>query len=776
MLQSLRRVAVLFCTFGSLLTAQEFRATVTGHVTDTSGAAMPKVTVQLTNLGTNEVAAAATNNQGIYSLPLLPPGTYRLSAEAAGFKKYVRDQIVLNVGDVTGIDIAMEVGQASESITVTAETLALQTESADHGLVIDQKRVSELPLNARNPFMLAILAPGVNFSGNQIYQRPFDNGAIADWSVNGGLDRKNEFLLDGAPNNAQAGGNNIALVPPVDSVQEFKIQTNSFDAAYGKSSGGIMNVSLKSGSNQFHGTVYEFMRRNALDANSFQNNAAGVPKAGHFLDQYGGSIGGPIIFPKIYNGKNRSFFFVNYEGYREGTPTPLTLSVPEPEWLTGDFSKLTDSQGRKITIYDPQNAVINSDGTVTRQPFAGNIIPQNRLNPIASKLLSLFPKPNTTTAGSPYGTNDLFIPGGSDNLDKDDFYNVVTKFDQQLGDKNHLFFREATNDRTEHRNTNGVFGPGWQGPGPLKRLNDAYVMDWVGTLRPTLVAGARVSFARYVEGSRGDPNIGVSPVDAGFPQSLVSQLPVQNVFGSYNFTNYTGLGSTLSFNYTNTVAFAGSISKVAGPHTIKAGIDMRRIQYNVINQGNVFTLTFNNTWTQQNYNTADSLSGNSFASALLGLPASGSVDNNPFTSFVDRYYAGYIQDDWKVSRKLTLNLGARWDFFQAPTERYNRLARGFDPTQVSPVDASINRAQFPGFPSVMGGLLYTGSGGHTANTDLTGIQPRFGAAYQVNSKLVVRGGWGRYMINPNNDWNRTDGYNITTNVLNSPDGGRTPIL
>jgi len=234
MFRSIRHVVVLLCVAGFALHAQEFRATVTGHVSDSTGAAMPKVSVQITNLGTNEVATAVTNNQGIYSLPFLKPGTYRLTAEASGFKKYVKDNIILNVGDVIGIDVAMEVGQTNESITVSAETLALQTESADHGLVIDQKRVTELPLNARNPFMLAILAPGVNFSGNQIYQRPFDNGAIADWTVNGGLDRKNEFLLDGAPNNAQAGGNNIALVPPVDSVQEFKIQTNSFDAAYGK--------------------------------------------------------------------------------------------------------------------------------------------------------------------------------------------------------------------------------------------------------------------------------------------------------------------------------------------------------------------------------------------------------------------------------------------------------------------------------------------------------------------------------------------------------------
>ncbi|MBV9082923.1 MAG: carboxypeptidase regulatory-like domain-containing protein, partial [Acidobacteriaceae bacterium] len=322
-------------------------------MSDSTGAVIAAATVQATNVATNEIAVARTNDQGTYTLPLLRPGTYTVTAEAPGFKKYIRDNIVLNVGDVSGIDIGMEVGQASESITVTAETPVLETETADHGLVIDQKRVTELPLNARNPFMLSILSAGVNFNGNQIYQRPFDNGAIADWSVNGGLDRKNEFLLDGAPNNAQAGGNNIAYVPPVDAVQEFKIQTNSYDAQYGKSAGGIINVSLKSGTNAFHGTLYEFMRRNAFDANSFQNNAAGKPKAGHFLDQYGGSVGGPILVPKIYNGRDKSFFFFNYEGYREGTPTPLTLSVPEPEMLNGDFSKLTDANGRSITIYNP---------------------------------------------------------------------------------------------------------------------------------------------------------------------------------------------------------------------------------------------------------------------------------------------------------------------------------------------------------------------------------------------------------------------------------------
>ncbi|MDQ6699110.1 MAG: carboxypeptidase-like regulatory domain-containing protein, partial [Acidobacteriota bacterium] len=730
------------------LQAQEFRATMTGHVTDATSAAVPSVTVQAVNLGTNERAVSVTDNQGTYTLPFLKPGTYRISVEAPGFKKFIRENVVLNVGQVAGVDIALEVGQQTESVTVSAETVTLDTETSDRGLVIDQKRVVDLPLNARNPFMLSILSAGVNFNGNPIYQRPFDNGAIADWSINGGLDRKNEFLLDGAPNNAQAGGNNIAYVPPVDSVEEFKIQTNSFDAQYGKTAGGIINVLLKSGTNALHGTGYEFMRRNSFDANSFQNNARGIPRNGHFLDQYGGALGGPIVIPKLYNGKDKSFFFVNYEGYREGTPTPLNLSVPAPEFLNGDFSKLVDSQGRKITIFDPLTGR-DVNGVFTRDPFPGNIIPKERINPIAQKILSYFPKPNTTTPGFGYAQSNLFVPGG-ENLDADTFYNLVIKFDQNFGDKNHVFFRHASNDRTEIRSTNAVRGPGEDGQLPLKRINDAYVLDWVSTVSPTLIANARFSVSRYIEGSRGDGNLGFNAATLGFSPSLIGQLPTQGLFGRYDFyqqgsggtSEYQSLGRFFSFNYTNTIAFHPTITKIAGPHSIKTGVDLRWIQYNDQNVGNPFRLTGGRNFTQEQYNRGDALSGNSIASFLLGAPSGGNVDYNIFPSFLYRYFAPYVQDDWKVSRKLTLNMGVRWDFNLAPRERYNRLNRGFDPTATNPIDSLIDRKAFPGYPALKGGLLFVNKGQTPGNTDWTGIQPRFGFAYQVSSKMVVRGGWG----------------------------------
>ena len=286
------RVCSLAVILTGSLAAQSVVATITGRVTDPSGAAVPNIPVQVRNVETNQVTPAITSTEGVYTAPYLRPGPYTITAEAPGFKKLVRENINVNISQTAMVDLQLEVGGGSEQVTVTAEMPLLETATADRGNVIDQERVNQLPLNGRNPFMLAKLVGGVNFNGEAIWERPFDNGAIANWSINGGRASNNEFLLDGAPNNAMAGDNNIAYVPPVDSVEEFKIQTNSYDAQYGHTGGGIINVSLKSGTNSPHGTLYEFMRRKFLDANSFQNNAQGLPRDAHYLDQFGGQVGG----------------------------------------------------------------------------------------------------------------------------------------------------------------------------------------------------------------------------------------------------------------------------------------------------------------------------------------------------------------------------------------------------------------------------------------------------------------------------------------------------
>jgi hypothetical protein len=468
------RLVFISCCLVSLFLApaswaQGVQATLRGRVFDKSGAAVPNVQIEVKNTGTNVAVNTTSDSAGLYNAPYLTPGSYSITATASGFKTFVRNNLVLSVGETVDVDLNLEVGSVTEQLVITAESPMLETAKADRGTLVDQASVAELPLNGRNPFMLARIVAGVNFNGSTIYQRPFDNGAIAQWTINGGLYESNEFLLDGSPNNAQAGTNNIAYVPPVDAVQEFRIQTNSYDAQYGHTSGGIVNVSLKSGTNDFHGTLYEYYRRKFLDSNSFQNNATGSPKGNHYLDQFGGQIAGPVFIPKIYNGKNKTFFLFAYEKYREDTPRPYTLSTPAPEFANGDFSKLVNGVGQPITIYDPSTGQ-NVNGNFVRQPFAGNIIPSSRINPVAKNILGYFPSPNTTTPGQPYSQNNFYFDGP----DKDSFYNEVVKVDQQIGDRNHFSFREIRSNRLEmgFDGSNPLTGPGQNGSLPEIRTND----------------------------------------------------------------------------------------------------------------------------------------------------------------------------------------------------------------------------------------------------------------------------------------------------------------
>jgi hypothetical protein len=304
-------ILICLCLMSFTAFGQEFRATITGRILDQNNAAVGGATVTLRNPKTNESVVVATNAEGLYTIPFVNPGAYSLTVTAPGFKRYARPNLELQVSQAATIDVTLEIGATDETVTITSEAPLLEETKADRGNVIENRRITELPLNARNPFMLSTLTPGITYNGPAIYQRPFDNGAIADWSVNGGQNRNNEFLLDGAPNNSIQGGNNLAYVPPVDAVGEFKIITNSYDAQYGRTSGGVINVQLKSGTNQLHGSLYEFMRRNAFDANNLLANTKGVPagkaldpttgqfiSAGHYLDQYGGVISGPVRLPR----------------------------------------------------------------------------------------------------------------------------------------------------------------------------------------------------------------------------------------------------------------------------------------------------------------------------------------------------------------------------------------------------------------------------------------------------------------------------------------------
>jgi len=785
----LASAAAVVLSLTTAAAAQEFRATVTGRVTDPNGLVVPGATVTARNAETGELATATTTTDGIYTIPFLRPGVYTVSAELAGFRKVSQASVKLEVGQTSSVNFQLQLGELNEQVSVVAESPILEAAKADRGLVIDNDRVNELPLNARNPFMLSYLSPGITYNGPAIYQRPFDNGAIADWSINGGQNRNNEFLLDGAPNNSIQGGNNIAYVPPVDSVQEFKIVTNSYDAQYGRTAGGVVNVSLKSGTNTFHGSAYEFARRKELDSNEYFFTVNKVAKPDHKLDQYGFQVDGPVQIPGLYDGRNKTFFMFNYEGYKEATPNPATYTVPDAAQLRGDFSSLRDAQGRLITVYDPATGRLEN-GQWVRDPFPNNQIPANRINPMAQRFAQYFLQPNATPPGGsdPWRNNYVFAP----NLAYDTFRNIATKVDQNISERTKMFVRYAYNKRTEQRSTNGILsGPAQDGQLPLWRINHTGVADWVRTVSSSLVLNVRAGLNQYLELARSDPGLSFNPSELGFPASFVNQLP-NKVFPRLNFvttasapsgfgvstggtTEYQNIGRNSRSSETTTgFSLQPNFSWVKSTHTVRGGLDMRLTWYTREINNNLFVLTFDRRFTQRVYNSADALSGNSVASFLLGAPAFGMIDNNFYPTFRWIYNAPWVQDDWKVTERLTLNLGLRWDFNTPVFEDQDRINYGFDTEAINPVSSRINQQQFPGY-QVRGGLGFVDVNGapkYPYGWDGNNIQPRLGFAYLLGDKTVFRGGYGLYHVNVVGI-SASNGFGVQTPLIASVDEFRT---
>ncbi|MBK7930754.1 MAG: TonB-dependent receptor [Bryobacterales bacterium] len=744
---------------------------------DASGSAVPNAKIQAVSVATTETSNATSDASGVYTIPFLRPGGYKLTVTANGFKTFNRENITLTVGQSAGIDVNLEVGALTESVNVTAEAALLETQTASRIAVISTKQVSELPLNSRNPFMLGAMMSGVTFRGAAIWQRPFDNGAIAEWSVNGGRQSNNEFLMDGAPNNAQGGTNNIAYVPIVDAVQEFSIQQNSYDAQYGKTGGGVFNVVLKSGTNDFHATGWEFLRRKFLDANTFQNNSVGAARPGHRLDQYGFQLEGPLLIPKLLTreSKIRGFFLGSIEDYYELWPQFLRNSYPAAEMRNGDFSKLTAANGQPVTIYNPYSAQL-VNGDPVRSPFPNNQIPASMIHPVAKAVTGFMPTPNAVTAGQRYSVQNLLNP---EYPAVDNFYNLILKFDFNIGERHRAYFRHASNDRTEDRSVNGLDNlPGTDGQQPFQRINDAYVADWVWTITPTTLFNVRASSNRFIAKGFGRANENFDLSKLGLPSSLISQLPSPVYFGRWDINGYSSMGRGQSIDITNNYNLMASMTKIAGSHTMKFGIDLRRIHYITQNSGNILLFTGQTQWTQRLWNQGEPTAGDGYASFLLG-GVSGSQNYPVYPFFRQWYFAPYFQDDWKVTRKLTVNMGLRWDYNLAADEKYNRINRGFNQNATSPIASLIPAnmlAMYPNLRNLRGGLEFAGVNGNpriTGVKDMNNWQPRIGAAYSINDKLVVRGGYGLYFMNPNNNFLQTNGFSTSTPLVNSLDSGRT---
>lgn len=755
-------VALLLAMAGGAA-AQEFRATVKGQVVDSSQGALPGATVTVRNQETGEVATATTNNEGNYTVPFLRPGLYSVTVEMSGFRKYTRTDMTLQVSQVAVINAQLGIGGVTESVSVSAEAPLLETSKADRGTVIDAARIAELPLQSRSPMALAVLVAGVNYNAEAIYLRPFDNGALASWSMNGGSNSNNEFLLDGVPNNANQGGNNIAYVPPAEAVQEMKISTNSYDAQYGRGAGGVVNMSLKSGTNSFHGVVYDFMRRKALAANSFLLNSRNSPKTDQYIDQYGFSVDGPVW-------KNKTFFLFTGEKYREGTPAPLFSTVPTPAFKNGDFSNLVDASGRLITIYDPATGR-DVNGVWTRDPFPGNRIPADRINPTARAMMQYFPDPNNTDpAVAPWQRNLAW----AEHFNKDLFWNWVGKVDHNFGANDRAFFRWAENERQEVGNRGNAIrsGPAQDGQLPLIRSNRAIVGDWVHIFGAGTVFNLRGGYTYFLEWSQSTDAFNFDATEF-WPASLVDQLPSKPLGGLFpriEVDDFEQLSRGTSPNRNRNWSLQPNVSLNRGNHNIRSGLDMRWTNVfneNYNNSGG--QVTFNRDFTERTLNSTNVLEGNSFASFLLGAPDGGQVEVNPTPHYKWFFMAPWIQDDWRVSNKLSVNLGFRWDINGSVTEENDMLNYAFDPTIVNPVSARVGQ-------QVMGGIRFAGVDGapnRPWKLDKNNYQFRVGAAYSLNEKTVLRAGYGKYFLNPTSQGNNA-GFSLSTPLIASNDGGRTP--
>ncbi len=766
-----RRLSAFALWFGFLSGAtsafgQEFRASVSGTVTDPAGAVIPAVNVELRNVATGATVSTQTNEVGNYVAPFVPPGIYVLTAAKEGFKRAVRENLELRVGDRVRVDLQLELGGVTESVTVSAEAELLETATASKGQVIDSSKVAALPLLGRNPFMLAAVSAGVQYTPSLASRsnRPFDNGGMDSFSINGGRQFTNEFLLDGVPdtNVETTQPSNLSFVPSPDATEEFKVQTNTYDAQYGRTGGGVINVSLKSGTNRLRGALYHYFRNDKLNANDFASNLAGIKKSAFRWNQPGVQFDGPVYLPRLYDGRNKTFFMYSWEKIKSSIPFPQTYTVPTLDQRAGDFSKTVQANGQPITIYDPLTTQ-QSGSTYTRQPFPGNRIPPDRFDPVSIKMLEWIPVPN-----QPGNAQGFFNLVSSPNPRTDEYDQHIIRIDQVLGSRHRFFSRYVRGNRHEMNSDAGFRHEAspWYAHW---RINQGGNFDLTSTLSPTLVLNFRAGYIRhqFAIAQFGD---GFDPAQLGFPAATVSQLP-RKFFPRVSYTDYTQFGPPRSIGseltYSDTWSVSETVNKLLGRHSLKFGFE-GRVMFNnqQLPTSSFGNFAFTKGYTQRDPLRGDAASGNAFASLLLGIPASGSVPINPDLAYSNRYYVLFFQDDWRITSRLTLNLGLRWDYESPQSERFDRQNRGFDANAPNPL-------QVPGM-QLKGGLLFTDAKQRLPfRRDLNNFQPRLGVAYQMRRTTVLRAGYGLSYL-PTFDHGYNNGFSVSTPFVSSVDGGITP--
>ena len=810
MLRSLKMatfaLGVVVC-FSSLVSAQVPYGAIVGRVLDPSGGVISQASVRAINLATNVVTAGRTNVDGNYEFRELIPGSYRVEAQASGFKVTDRQPIEVRVSQILTLNITLPIGSAAEHVTVTGAAPLLESSTASISTELNNQQVQNLPRLGDSVIFELQLSPGVvQTQAPTYFWTPNNLGGSGSFTVGGATTGYNLMTLDGNPIQS---GNYSTISPFPEMIQEVSVQTNTVDASLGRFTGLVANMVTKSGTNQLHGdAVYNILTQKFIAEDYFTKHFINNPDTGPVTPQkiaqawppqnvarYRFDVGGPLYIPHVYDGHNRTFWSFGMDFMHFVVNATEFSTVPTAAERNGDFSALL-ALGPQYQLYDPATTVALPNGRFERQPFPGNIIPPSRINSVAAQLLGYWKLPNTT--GTPDGLNNYIDPGA----DVEPLYQGIFRLDHAFNENNHFFgsatflHQNATQyDPFQNQSTEFI----------LHRRQKGVGLGDVIALRPNMVLEFHWNFLRYSQ-DLPSPSQGFDLSSLGWPASLVSQINPKeatlpgicmtdfNLAGGVNPPGCFGGGGD-QFNAFTRQAISVQLGYTSGNHSLRFGFQTWLMQSSVINNGGNGvqcenpTFNFDSAWTGGPLdNSPPPTVGAGFAAYLLGLPTSGAIGVCPNSNASSKYYAGYVQDDWKVSRKLTINAGLRYELNTGVTEQQNRTVRGFDFTTPNPIQsvAAANYAQnpVPQLPvssfSATGGLSFAGVNGvprNLWNADRNNLSPRIGFAYLIGSSTVLRGSYGMFYqpLGVDREGVIQSGFSSLTSFVPSLDNGQTFI-
>ncbi|MGA8028019.1 MAG: carboxypeptidase-like regulatory domain-containing protein, partial [Bryobacteraceae bacterium] len=775
---------VLSFGFSHLLQGQSFTSSITGIITDPSGASVTGAKVELKNVAINDVHDFTSRNDGSYQFNNLLPGTYQLTVTAPGFQTYIQDNLILQAQTNSSVNVSLTVGNTQQKVEVTASAVLVDTETANHSVTLDSHLLASLPNSTRNPlnfvFAVAGTTPAPSGSGQTQNYGTLDQMS-SNFGLNGGRTGEAEILIDGAPSQAVDWGG-LMVSPLQDSVQEQQIVQNTYDAQFERAGAGIVTLITKGGSNQFHGEAYDYLQNSALDANSWSNNKYGFPKGQFKQNQFGGNVSGPIL--KRWN----LFFFGAYEGLRQPNTQTILTTVPTLAERNGNFAGVLNADGTPDLIYNPFTTTpLDTTGNdYTRTPFVGNQIPSNLINPVGQRIVNLYPMPNRPGMGASDLNNYAGQAAGQWVNDKMD-----TRFDWEQSTKHRMFVRWS--DRFRQNQVYPCFFCNGADTG-VNQYNNGFQVALNDTVTPsaTWVINSYVSYSRWEE-QHISQGFGVASASTiGLPNSLF-QAPVFPYVSADNGFSSLGSGTFERFARTSDTAQV-NLTKVFTRHTLKFGANFDVQMINVINEaaGN-FNFSSAQTSCDPNpsgpcmaLNGTSIESGNSIASMLLGTASGGQQGINLDPAESLHSYGAYIQDQWRVNSRLTVNAGVRYENQRPATERYNRLTY-FDLGVVNPISTAVSPlynepiSQVFGRP-LTGGFEYAGTNGngrygwYPNNHDFA---PRVGIAYKITDRLVARLGAGIFFLPPSaligDDGGQSIGYSSNTSYVATQDNGFVPL-